>query len=85
MELSIDTSIEYNDEKMIISVSDGIERVDIKFEKDRNAEEYPVWRDALLENVEKFNKVKEEEMSAVEKVLEEASMNGYVRVMSIFL
>eukprot|EP00597_Dinobryon_sp_UTEXLB2267_P007341 CAMPEP_0170089210 /NCGR_PEP_ID=MMETSP0019_2-20121128/23327_1 /TAXON_ID=98059 /ORGANISM="Dinobryon sp., Strain UTEXLB2267" /LENGTH=74 /DNA_ID=CAMNT_0010307911 /DNA_START=44 /DNA_END=265 /DNA_ORIENTATION=- len=69
LELSIDTKIEYNDSKTLLSVSDGLESVIIQFEK-RNAEEYPVWKDALLQSVDKFNLVKEEEMAAVEKVLE---------------
>lgn len=77
LELSIDTKIEFNDAKTLLSVSDGLESVIIQFEK-RNLEEYPVWKDALLQSVDKFNLVKEEEMAAVEKVLEEATMNGNV-------
>ena len=77
LELSIDTVIEHNDDKLLLGITDGLESVKIQFEK-RNAEEYPIWKEALLAAVDKFNKEKEEEMAAVEKVLEEASMNGNV-------
>jgi hypothetical protein len=77
LELTIDTKIECNDTKSTLTVSDGVESVIIQFEK-RNLDEYPVWKDALLQSVDKFNLVQEEEMAAVEKVLEEATMNGNV-------
>ena len=77
IEFSMDTNVSADDSKLLITVSDSMESVRIQFEK-RNADEYPIWKDALLDTADKFNKIKGEEIAAVEKVLEEATMNGNV-------
>jgi hypothetical protein len=71
--------VKFQDEKMLIHVSDGMdmESVTIQFEK-RNASEYVVWKNALKENVASFVKIKELEMIAVQKELEEAEISGEV-------
>eukprot|EP01035_Chromulina_nebulosa_P031680 gene31680-42247_t len=79
IEFSMDTAVSADDTKLMITVSDSLESVRIQFEK-RNADEYPVWKEALLDTADKFNKIKGEEIAAVEKVLEDATMNGNLQL-----
>ena len=84
IEFSMDTAVLADDSKLMIKVSDSLESVRIQFEK-RNAEDYPVWKEALLGTADKFNEIKAEEIAAVEKVLEEAIMNGQVSHYNLLL
>lgn len=68
-----------DDKKMIIGVSDGVENVVIQFEA-RNAADYPVWKEALAENIAKFCELKAAEMTEVEDILETAGLNGQMEV-----
>lgn len=77
IEIDRETILKADDFKLLLYVSDGLENVTIQFEK-KSANEYLIWKEAILDNITKFNKVFEQEMFEVEQALEAAITNGQV-------
>ena len=77
--LSDSSVLKVQDDKLILYIEHGLENVTIQFEQ-KNAGEYTVWKDAILECIEVFNQSKENEMKEVEGILETAEVNGQLKL-----